>query len=206
MIGWTAPGAIGSMWGITASKTSASIALKWGFFILLSEQEPIRDCQWTKESNLPCTANSNDYGLYLSWFPMKTVMKFKMFSRHSAEVSKISSANRRRKMKKSPRFSAKNSDKQKPQNSDEYRWENEKFYCEWSTPVQYLYWSYKMVKCYMNNAKILDFSTDWQEKTKDLLTEWKSFILFHRSKFCFFFQLQNLCREPTWYVAQHSIL
>lgn len=50
----------------------------------------------------------------LSWLPMKTVMKFRMFSRLSAEVSKISSANRRRKMKKSPRFSAKNSDKQKP--------------------------------------------------------------------------------------------
>lgn len=25
-------------------------------------------------------------------------------------------------------------------------------------------------------------------------------------KVLFFFQLQNLCREPTWYVAQHSIL
>lgn len=166
------------MWGITASKTSASFALKWGFFILLSKQEPVRDRQWTKESNLPCTTHSNDYGLYLSWFPMKTVMKFKMFSRHSAEVSKISSANRRRKMKKSPRFSAKNSDKQKPQNSDEYRWENEKFYCEWVTPVQYWYWSFKMVKCNMNNAKILDLSTDWQEKTKDLLTMNGNYLYF----------------------------
>lgn len=44
---------------------------------------------------------------------MKTVMKLRICSRLSAEVSKTSSANRRRKMKKSPRFSAKNSDKQK---------------------------------------------------------------------------------------------
>lgn len=51
--------------------------------------------------------------MHLSMLPMKTVMKFRICSRLSAEVSKTSSANRRRKMKKSPKFSAKNSDKQK---------------------------------------------------------------------------------------------
>ena len=47
--------------------------------------------------------------MYLSTLPMKTVMKLRTCSRLSAEDSKTSSANRRRKMKKSPRFSAKNS-------------------------------------------------------------------------------------------------
>lgn len=48
----------------------------------------------------------------LSTLPMKTVIKFRICSRLSADVSRMSSANRRRKMKKSPKFSAKNSDRQ----------------------------------------------------------------------------------------------
>lgn len=61
-----------------------------------------------------------DWVKYLSTLPMKTVMKLRICSRLSAEVSKTSSANRRRKMKKSPKFSAKNSDKQKTHLINDY--------------------------------------------------------------------------------------
>lgn len=49
---------------------------------------------------------------YLSTLPMKTVIKLRICSRFSADVSKTLSVNRLRKMKKSPKFSTKNSDKQ----------------------------------------------------------------------------------------------
>lgn len=50
---------------------------------------------------------------HLSTLPMNTVMKLRMCSRLSAELSKISSAKRRRKTKKSPMFSTKNSEKKR---------------------------------------------------------------------------------------------
>lgn len=52
-----------------------------------------------------------DSTTHLSTLPMNTVMKLRMCSRLSAEFSKISSAKRRRKIKKSPMFSTKNSEK-----------------------------------------------------------------------------------------------
>lgn len=56
-------------------------------------------------------ADRADGATHLSTLPMNTVMKLRMCSRLSAELSKISSANRRRKIKKSPMFSTKNSEK-----------------------------------------------------------------------------------------------
>lgn len=56
---------------------------------------------------------TDDATTHLSTLPMNTVMKLRMCSRLSAELSKISSANRRRKIKKSAMFSTKNSGEEK---------------------------------------------------------------------------------------------
>lgn len=98
--------------------SSSCCANRTGGIKAMNEEFPI----WPGNSSfqLTTTAGVKDEVMYLSTLPMKTVMKLRMCSRLSAEVSKISSANRRRKMKKSPKFSAKNSDKQKTHVSNDY--------------------------------------------------------------------------------------
>ncbi len=74
-------------------------------------------CEWITQSKQQATWNAKEKvretqhysGSHLSMLPMNTVMKVRTCSKLSAEDSNTSSAKRRRNMKKSPMFSAKNS-------------------------------------------------------------------------------------------------